>query len=321
MLNAAVAIHSPHVLHMVEMNYLSMYALSAILFILVSRRYWIQQVKLTSSTNVLVISKTLATHLLFLKKAFQEAFLKRFFYVQDGRYAAWSQGWATRISLLFASFIALPVHAENTCSTPLLFDETVNISYIYDGDTLRLSDGRKVRLIGINTPELARKQKPAEPFAHEAKQALKALVKKGQSIHLIHGKDKKDHYGRTLAHTYLASGQNIQEELISQGLASVITIPPNTKFAACYLAIENTARCSRLGLWKNKATIKAKQLSNQHIGFQIIHGTVKNITTDDKGIWLNIDDRLTVGIRPDNQHLFDTKTINSYLNQSITIRG
>ena len=259
--------------------------------------------------------------MLFLKKAFQEAFLKRLFYVQDGQYAIRSQRWATYICLFLTSLVTLPVNADNTCTTPLTFDETVKVRHIYDGDTLRLSDGQKVRLIGINTPELARKQKPAEAFAHEAKQALKALVKKGQSIHLIHGNDKKDHYGRTLAHAFLTSGQNIQEELISEGLASVIAIPPNTKFAACYLAVENTARCNRLGLWKNRAIVKANQLTLKHLGFQFIQGTVKNISTDAKGIWLNIDDTLTVGIRPDNRHLFDNKVLKNYLNQSITIRG
>ena len=276
--------------------------------------------------------------MLVLKKAFQETILKRLFYVQAGRYATksqgWrcrdvqngrhatrSQGWAIYIYLLITYLIALPAHAENACTTPLAFDETVKVRHIHDGDTLRLSDGRKVRLIGINTPELARKQKPAEAFASEAKQALKTLVKKGQPIKLIYGKDKKDHYGRILAHAFSASGQNIQQALLSQGLARVITIPPNTKFTRCYLAIENTARCNRLGLWKNRAVIKAKQLSNQHLGFQLIQGTVNNITTNSKGIWLNIDHTLTVGIRPKNQHLFDKKTINNYLNQSITIRG
>jgi len=298
-----------------------MFALNAIRFTLVNRRFLTQQVKSTSSTNVLVINKTLTTQLLFLKKALQESFLQRLFYVQDELYAAWSHGWAAYLCLFLTSLNTLPVHAENVCTTPLTFDETVKVRHIYDGDTLRLSDGQKVRLIGINTPELARKQKSAEPFADEAKQTLIAMVKKGQTIQLIYGNDRKDHYGRTLAHTFLTSGQNIQEALISQGLASVITIPPNTKFAACYLAVENIARCNRLGLWKNKSVVKAKQLTGKHLGFQLIQGTVRNINTNTKGIWLNIDDTLTVGIRPDNRHLFDKKILNSYLNQSITIRG
>jgi len=226
------------------------------------------------------------------------------------------------ICLLLTNFLSFSIHAESACSTATpAFDETVKVHHIYDGDTLQLSDGRKIRLIGINTPELARKQKPAEPFAYAAKKALKSLVRQGQTIHLIYGADKRDHYGRTLAHTFLADGHNIQSDLISQGLARVITIPPNTKFAACYLDIENTARCNRLGLWKNKGILQARQLTRQHIGFQMVKGTMNNITTNTKGIWLNLDDTLTVGIRPDNQHLFDKKTLNSYLNQSITIRG
>ena len=226
-----------------------------------------------------------------------------------------------RFPLCLLFLLITPAHAGSVCSTPLTFDETVKVRHIYDGDTLRLHDGRKVRLIGINTPELARKQKPAEPFAHAAKNALKSLVKKGQTIQLIYGKDQKDHYGRTLAHVFLTNGQNIQTVMLSQGLASAITIPPNTQFAACYLQTENIARCNQTGLWRNRDVIKAKQLSNKHLGFQLIRGTVTLITEDRKGIWLNIDHTLTVGIRPDDRHLFDKQLINDYLNQSITIRG
>ena len=58
--------------------------------------------------------------------------------------------------------------ADSNCSSDY-YDETTNIRYIHDGDTLHLSDGRKVRLIGINTPELARDNRAAEAFAQQAK--------------------------------------------------------------------------------------------------------------------------------------------------------
>ena len=280
-----------------------------------------QQVKSTSSTSALVISKTFTQDPLNTKKGAQDNILQRLFLCSGWKLCCQKLGVAALLSLFFTPAAHAANGACSSTQSSLQFDETVKALYIYDGDTLRLSDGRKIRLIGINTPELARKQKSAEPFAFEAKKALQSLLKKGQSIHLIHGKDQKDHYGRTLAHTFLTNGHNIQKDLIAQGLAHVIIIPPNTKFAACYLETENAARCNQLGLWKNRGILKAEQLTRHHIGFQLIQGTVKNITTDTKGIWLNIDDTLTVGIRPDNQHLFDEKTINSYLNQLISIRG
>ena len=220
-------------------------------------------------------------------------------------------------ALFFASFPAL---ANNACSSEHI-DETTTIRYVYDGDTLQLSDGRKVRLIGINTPELERKNKTAEPFATAAKNALKTLFKNQKTIALRYGDEKKDHYGRVLAHGFLTDGQNIQAILLNQGLARAITIPPNTQFSACYLEQEHKARCKKTGLWKQDKILQAKNLNSHHAGFHLVQGKVTNIRSNKKGIWLDIEDKLTIGIRPENQSLFDLKAIHSMLNQSIIARG
>jgi len=116
-------------------------------------------------------------------------------------------------------------------------DETVIVKYVHDGDTLHLADKRKVRLIGIDTPELARKEKPADAFAHEAKDALKKLIASAQNkIGLVYGIEKKDRYGRVLAHLFLPDGTNIQAELISMGYAIAYTVPPNNQYADCYIS-------------------------------------------------------------------------------------
>ena len=223
-------------------------------------------------------------------------------------------------------FAASPALAlvENTCaSLPSAtdYDASATVSHVYDGDTLKLSNGDKIRLIGINTPELGRKDKAVEPFAVAAKNTLKALLKSNQSINLLYGKEKKDHYGRYLAHGFLADGENIQATLLNRGLARTIALPPNTRFSACYLQQELTARCNKVGLWKNTEALQAKKLNKNHAGFQLVEGTVKHIKTDKRGIWLNIDDKVTVGIRPGNQSLFDDKAIKALLNQSIIVRG
>ena len=235
---------------------------------------------------------------------------------QGARKAVW-------LCLLFfsISFVYIPqALADSGCSSEH-FDETSKIRYIHDGDTLHLNDGRKIRLIGINTPELARDGKPAEAFAFEARNALKSLFKKDTSIALVYGKDKKDRYGRLLAHAFSTDGQNIQAILLKQGYANVITMPPNTQFVSCYLEMERYARCNKKGLWKTTSILEAKNLDNQHTGFRLIKGKVKNINTNNKGIWLNLDNKLTIGIRPDNQSLFDLKALKNMLNQTIIVRG
>lgn len=202
-----------------------------------------------------------------------------------------------------------------------LFDETAIIHHIHDGDTLTLVDGRKIRLIGINTPELAQGNKPAEPYARAATHTLKSLFEKDKTIKLLHGKDKKDHYGRTLAHALLPDGQNVQAILLKQGLARVITVPPNTRFAPCYLEMERQARCGKTGLWQDTDIVEAKSLDSNHTGFQLVQGRVESIRKNDKGIWLDLDNKLTIGIRPENQALFDVKAIDTLLHQTVIIRG
>ena len=224
------------------------------------------------------------------------------------------------LASVLATVLGSPVLAENACSSEH-FDETTTVGYTHDGDTLQLSDGRKVRLIGINTPELERKNKTAEPFAIAAKNTLRTLFKNHKTITLRYGEEKKDHYGRFLAHGFLTDGQNIQAILLNQGLARAIAIPPNTQFSACYLEQERKARCNKIGLWKQAKILPAKSLNNQHTGFLFVQGKVTNISTNNRGLWLNIDHKLTIGIRPENQAQFDIKALNDTVNQSLTVRG
>jgi len=201
------------------------------------------------------------------------------------------------------------------------YDEIAQVKYVYDGDTLTLDDGRKVRLIGINTPEMGRKGKPHQPYSIEAKNALKSLIARDKSIRLLHGIDVQDRYGRLLAHGFLDDGQNIQSKLLSQGLASAIMISPNTRFAACYLEQEREARCAGKGIWKKQRTLQVGKLKPKHKGFQIARGKVKSINSNSKGIWINLEDKLTIGIRPDNEHLFDLDEIRELLDRPVVVRG
>lgn len=223
-----------------------------------------------------------------------------------------------------ADVIVDSVIADNACNSEYI-DEITTIRSIHDGDTLHLHDGRKIRLIGINTPELARKKNgrktSAEPFAHAAKKALKRLFKNDKTISLRYGEDNKDRYGRYLAHGFLADGQNIQAILLNQGLANALNVPPNTQFSACYLAQEFNARCKKMGLWQRGIILQAKNLKNKHTGFHLIQGNVTKIRNNKKGIWLTLDHKLTVGIRSDDQFLFDIKTTKKLINQSVTVRG
>jgi hypothetical protein len=85
--------------------------------------------------------------------------------------------------------------------------------------------------------------------------------------------------------------------------------------------MESYARCNKKGLWKNKNIVAASNLQSQHIGFRLIKGRLEDIRSSNKGIWLNLDNKLTVGIRPDDQSRFDMQRLNDMLNQTVIVRG
>ena len=131
--------------------------------------------------------------------------------------------------------------AHAFCPTPAQLP-SVTVQRVVDGDTLRLSDGRSVRMIGLNTPELGKQGRGDEPFAVAARKRLQALVDaSGGRVGLRPGKQAKDHYGRTLAHIYSANGANLEAQMLADGLGFQVAVAPNVDLVACQQAAENAA--------------------------------------------------------------------------------
>ncbi len=125
---------------------------------------------------------------------------------------------------------------------------TVRVSHALDGDTLALADGRHVRLIGINAPELGRDGRADEPLARVARERLAGLTAR-REMQLVFERDRRDRHGRLLAHALDADGHNIQEVLLAEGLACAVAVAPNFLHLARYLAVEERARTARRGMW------------------------------------------------------------------------
>ena len=81
---------------------------------------------------------------------------------------------ASLAGAFFVSAIWLSA-AQAFCPAPAGLD-SATVQRVVDGDTLRLSDGRNVRMIGLNTPELGKQGRSDEPFAVAARKRLEALV-------------------------------------------------------------------------------------------------------------------------------------------------
>jgi len=122
---------------------------------------------------------------------------------------------------------------------------------IVDGDTIKARIGDRtetVRYIGMNTPELHHPTKGVEPLAREATEANRKLVE-GQTVRLELDVQERDRYGRLLAYVYFGD-MMVNAELVAQGYAQVMTIPPNVRHQELFLKLQREARLLQLGLWR-----------------------------------------------------------------------
>lgn len=231
--------------------------------------------------------------------------------------------WPGLASILLISELSLAQNFSGACPTSH-YDESVVAKSVHDGDTIRLEDGRKIRLIGINTPELARGKKAEQAFAGNARDQLKQLIaSSNQQIKLVYGKERLDRYQRTLAHLFLPDGQNLQVVLLQHGLATAIAYPPNVAFSDCYRQVEQIAKCKLLGIWSDDdyATKNSADLKPESKGFHIVSGQVERVSESSKGIWLFMEGGLMIGIRTPDLPNFDRNELKSLPNQKITVRG
>jgi micrococcal nuclease len=105
-------------------------------------------------------------------------------------------------------------------------------------------------LIGIDAPESRKTfKKEVGYFGKEDKTYLTNLLS-GKSVRLKYDLNHIDQYGRTLDYVYLKDGTFVNAELVKNGFAMTLTIPPNVKFADEFVKLQEEARENKLGLWK-----------------------------------------------------------------------
>lgn len=128
-------------------------------------------------------------------------------------------------------------------------DSWVMARWVADGDTIILDDGRHVRYIGIDAPEIAHKNRRAEPMGHEALTKNRTLVD-GWKLRLDYDQEKKDRYGRTLAYVYRSDGLLVNAEMLKQGYAHVLYRFPNIRKQKILLSAQRVAMQRGRGIWR-----------------------------------------------------------------------
>jgi micrococcal nuclease len=120
------------------------------------------------------------------------------------------------------------------------------VERVVDGDTLRLEGLGRVRLIGIDTPEI---QARVEPCGLAASAFVARLLGPGTRVRYRTGIEQRDRYGRLLAYVRLPDGRSLNRLLLERGYARPLTISPNTERAPAFAAVADRAREAGRGIW------------------------------------------------------------------------
>lgn len=127
-------------------------------------------------------------------------------------------------------------------------NEMVVVTAVHDGDTVSVVINKKqekVRLIGIDAPELAQR-----PWGEAAKGYLASLLGVGGwKVRIEQDVERTDQYGRVLAYLWTADNMLINLEMIKNGYAMLYTVPPNVKYVEEFRKAQSDAREKRMGIW------------------------------------------------------------------------
>lgn len=119
---------------------------------------------------------------------------------------------------------------------------------VFDGDTVLLASGVKVRYLGIDAPETAHGDEPAGCYGDRARAENASLVM-GRTVTLAYGERRRDVHGRLLAFVHLPDGLSVNEELVRRGAALVFRTEEGLSGLERFLALQREAMREGRGLW------------------------------------------------------------------------
>jgi endonuclease YncB( thermonuclease family) len=195
------------------------------------------------------------------------------------------------------------------------------VKKVYDGDTVLLRNGKKVRFLGVNTPETEGRNKSAQAGGEEAKRWLEKQLK-NKKIRLELDAEKKDRYGRLLAYIFTEDKAHINLELVKRGLATVSIYPPNLKYTQALLAAQGNAEQAKKGIWQYSeyAPKAADQIkTGSYKGWQRVIGVISNIHNTGKYSYLNLTDQFSLKIDKKALSLFPD--LDRYIGKKVEVRG
>jgi endonuclease YncB( thermonuclease family) len=153
------------------------------------------------------------------------------------------------------------------------------------GDALVLTDGRRVRLAGVEAPH------GADPYAVAAREALQSLAK-GREVQLLHGGARTDPYGRLLAQLRDRKSRAwLQGTLLEAGAVRERTYPDNRALARAMQTAEARARIARRGLWAlpDYRVRLPQELGEGDSGFALVEGRAARVVRSGRSLFIDFE--------------------------------
>jgi micrococcal nuclease len=192
--------------------------------------------------------------------------------------------------------LIFPLGVAAECGLPT--GESVKVARVSDGDTLKLQDGRSVRVLGINAPEITHGKNLGQPLGRESRVAAQAFIDAAQGrVRLGFEQETRDHYGRLLAHVYDMRGRSLAVAQLRAGMAMQIAVPPNTAQRQCLLSVEREVRKKPLGLWRDNywQPLPTKLMRGTETGFRQVRGRITKVSIN-SAVWLEFEGKLVARV-------------------------
>ena len=169
------------------------------------------------------------------------------------------------------------------------------VTHIPDGDTVHLEGGVKLRLIGLNAPEVAHHNRAGEPGGEAARRFLRTRLDQ-RRVRLEHDAERRDRYDRELVHLYDDQGHSINELLLREGHAWLAPYPPNLRHIERYAAAEAEARTARRGLWAlpRYGVTDTRGVLDQRNSFRRLRGRITRLEWRGSETRLVLDERVAL---------------------------
>jgi micrococcal nuclease len=147
---------------------------------------------------------------------------------------------------ILRTLVVAAIAVMQTAHAPARTDPVL-VRVVFDGDTIDVATVGRVRLLGIDAPEIGHRFDTTAPFGREAKERLTSLIAH-RWVRLEFDGKREDVYDRQLAYVLLEDGTFVNALLVREGLARVSTRVPLARLEELRRA-EAAARDHRRGIW------------------------------------------------------------------------